>query len=65
MRTRFDAQNYVITCIEANGTADRAEYDVDAIVNDVYKFAGSYDFEELHGVIDHGVFWDIVQRHER
>lgn len=62
MKTDWDATAYVIEAIEANGTdiASRDEYDVEAIVDELYDLVGSYDFD----TVEHDTFWEIVARHD-
>lgn len=62
MLTNADARRAVITAIEANGTdvASREEYDIDAIVHDIYQATSGYDVD----AVDAEEFWAIVERHE-
>lgn len=60
MITRTDGINYVITAIEAGGTATADEFAIDAIVTELWdKNDGSYDFDKL----DSDTFWAVVERH--
>lgn len=64
MNTRRDAQDYVISCIEASGLAIAAEYDVDKIVSDLHFDLGTYDFASTD---PNGIpgFWETVECYER
>lgn len=58
--TRHDAFAYVAEIIE-NGQALADEFDVDAIVDDCFKF--DTDAQAFLLVANHDEFWDSVQRH--
>lgn len=58
--TDRDAREYVVRAIEA-GEASAGEFDVDAIVAELYDRAGGYDFD----VLEHDDFWEVVARHAR
>jgi len=63
MNTRRDAQDYVISCIEASGLAIAAEYDIDKIVSDLHFDLGSYQF--VNGPADNiPGFWETVECYE-
>jgi len=59
--TNRDARQYVMQAIEANGqdVASAWDFDVDAIVDDLYGLAGGWDFS----VLDAGAFWRVVGAH--
>lgn len=40
---------------------DPAEYDIEAIVDEVREAAGGYDFQDL----EPSTFWQIVEKHKR
>lgn len=50
------ATNYVITALEAKGTATREDFDVPAIVAAARDIADSWDFRD----IEQATFWRIV-----
>ena len=64
MNTRNDATAYVITCIES-GDADRADFNIDAIVDDLHDLTGSWDYasDVTNETIDPIDFWRIVENH--
>ena len=64
MRTHEDALAHITEAIEATGVVEdaTAEYDLDAIADDLYSAAGgTWQIDDL----DTGVFWWVVQRHAR
>lgn len=65
--TDADARAYVIAAIEGNGrdVARHEDYDVDAIVTNVYRRYGTWDFATLTADEDVDDFWYIVETHER
>ncbi|WP_280465998.1 hypothetical protein [Nocardia brasiliensis] len=82
MYTSHDAARQVVAAIEANGTdvASRDDYNIDAIVRDLYDAWGTFDFNgtvygpDLNGldVKDpdatadrEALFWATVQRHAK
>ena len=64
MRTHEDALAHITEAIEATGVVENAaaEYDLDAIADDLYSAAGgTWQIDDL----DTGIFWWVVQRHAR
>ncbi|MBF6416962.1 hypothetical protein [Nocardia cyriacigeorgica] len=59
--TDRDARHAIITAIEANGTdiARGDEFDITAIIEDVYAATGGYNVEAM----EHDPFWAAVERH--
>lgn len=58
MFTNATAAEFVITAIE-NGEGTREEFNVEAIVSDLYDIAGSWNVED----VDADEFWTVVERH--
>lgn len=64
MYDKQEATEYVARAIEANGTdvASRDEYDMEAIVSELYIMAGgTWDMAR----VDEDTFWQVVERHAR
>ena len=64
--TRADAEQAIISAIEAAGSPvedARAEYDIDAIVAEVYEH--STDLQSFVQITDTEGFWAAVERHAR
>ncbi|WP_029923924.1 hypothetical protein [Nocardia otitidiscaviarum] len=58
MLTNLDARDAIITAIEA-GDASRDDFNIDAIVDDIYAATGDYNTED----VEPAEFWTIVERH--
>lgn len=58
MFTNATAAEFVITAIE-NGEGTREEFNVEAIVSDLYDIAGSWNVQD----VDADEFWTVVERH--
>ena len=56
----YDAMQFVIQTIESTGTVVADEYDVYAIVRELYSQGETYDLSD----IDHDTFWRVVEKHE-
>lgn len=61
MHTQPDAVAHITEAIEATGVVQdaAAEYDLDAIADELYTAAGGWNIDDL----DTGIFWAAVQRH--
>lgn len=61
-KTRADAENYVITAIEANGVdvASREEFNLEAIIDELRERVGDWDFDN----VDEHFFWETVKKHD-
>jgi len=57
--TYLDANNYVVLRIQ-DASLSALDYDVDAIVHDLRRIAGSYEFA---GTITTQQFWITAHRH--
>ena len=61
MKTREDALYYVRVTVGDYPL----DYDMEAIVDDVYEQLGTYDFTILdHPDVEDGWYWDIVEKHD-
>ena len=61
MFTRTTATDAIETAIENGGAATAAEFDVDAIADDIYEATGTWNVDD----IDAGDFWTIVEKHAK
>ncbi|WP_306359733.1 hypothetical protein [Nocardia sp. CC227C] len=59
--TMESATAYVITALEAKGTATREDFDVPGIVATTHALTDSWDFEAVHD----RTFWHIAAVHLR
>lgn len=59
--TRTEADQVIITCIEAGGGAGGDDYYLDQIADDLYDEVGTWDVEQ----VPTETFWAIVQRWDR
>lgn len=61
MHTKSDALAHITEAIQATGVVPgaAAEYDLDAIADELHTAAGGWNFNDL----DTGIFWAAVERH--
>ncbi|MFD7844108.1 hypothetical protein ACWELJ_00570 [Nocardia sp. NPDC004582] len=54
--TAETATAYVVTAVEAKGTATRHDFDIKSIVSTTHSLTESWDFH----TVDPNMFWNIV-----